>query len=157
MPVLLEVVGEGTCRREWEQLAADLRLGARVRFLGRVDEATLRRAYARATVFCMPGVAELQSLATLEAMASGAAVVAADAMALPHPVDEGRNGWLYPPGDVATLSDRLLRVLSNLPVARRMGEHSRRLAGQHDVDVTLNTFEALYAEARRHSRTGSHR
>ena len=57
-------------------------------------------AYARAAVFCMPGIAELQSLVTLEAMASGTPVIAADAMALPHLVRPGRNGWLYRPGDV---------------------------------------------------------
>ncbi|WP_380164303.1 glycosyltransferase [Jannaschia sp. R86511] len=147
LPVRLDVVGDGTCRREWEQLAVDLRLGSRARFLGRVDEDVLRHAYASATVFCMPGVAELQSLATLEAMASGAAVVAADAMALPHLVEEGANGWLFPPGDVAALADRLLRVLADREGARRMGEHSRRLAAGHDIETTLDAFEAVYAEA----------
>ena len=49
------------------------------------------QAYAAADVFAMPGVAELQSIATLEAMASGLPVVAADAMALPHLVGPART------------------------------------------------------------------
>ena len=147
VPARLEVVGDGTCRQAWEQLAADLGLAGRVRFHGRVDEATLRQAYARCTLFCMPGVAELQSLATLEAMASGAAVVAADAMALPHLVEQGANGWLYPPGDVVALADRLARVLADPAGARRMGRHSRLLAERHDLGATLDTFEEIYREA----------
>lgn len=144
----LEVVGEGSCRTDWEQLGASLGLGGRVVFRGRVDEADLRRAYDRAAVFCMPGVAELQSLATLEAMASGAPVVAADAMALPHLVEQGGNGWLYPPGDVAALADRLRRVLDDPDRAARLGRRSRELALAHDQDRTLETFEELYDLAR---------
>lgn len=146
VPARLEVVGEGSCRQEWEELARALGLDGRVAFLGRVDEAGLRRAYARCTLFCMPGVAELQSLATLEAMASGAAVVAADAMALPHLVEQGRNGWLYPPGDVAALADRLAVVLADPVAARRMGAHSRTMAGRHDLGATLDAFEEIYRE-----------
>lgn len=154
LQVRLEVVGDGTCRREWEQVAAQLGIAGRVAFRGFVPEAELREAYARCTVFCMPGVAELQSLATLEAMASGAPVVAADAMALPHLVHDGRNGWLYPPGDVAALSDRLQRVLGAPARAREMGTESRRIAETHDARATLERFEELYRRATVLSRTG---
>jgi len=94
LPAALEVVGDGARREEWAALAAGLGLGERVRFRGFVSEEELLAAYARAAVFVMPGVAELQSLATLEAMAAGTPVIAADAMALPHLVRPGRNGGL---------------------------------------------------------------
>ena len=54
----------------------------------------------RGTVFAMPSIAELQSIATMEAMASGLPVVAANAMALPHLVHDGENGYLFEPGDI---------------------------------------------------------
>ena len=53
----------------------------------------------RATVFAMPSIAELQSIATMEAMASALPVVAANAMALPHLVHHGENGYLFEPGE----------------------------------------------------------
>jgi len=40
-----------------------------VRFLGTVDDDAHVAAYRRCRVFCMPGIAELRSLVTLEAMA----------------------------------------------------------------------------------------
>jgi len=46
----------------------------------------------------MPCPNELQSIATLEAMASGLPVVAANAVALPELIEDGRNGVLFPPG-----------------------------------------------------------
>ncbi|WP_326686131.1 glycosyltransferase [Streptomyces sp. NBC_01795] len=56
-------------------------------------------------------------MVTMEAMAAGKPVVAADAMAQPHPVHPGRNGYLFPPGDVRALADRLMELLDD-PAAR---------------------------------------
>ncbi|MGH3730614.1 MAG: glycosyltransferase [Micromonosporaceae bacterium] len=139
-----EIVGQGACRQTWEELAGSLGLAERVRFLGYVDDAELLRAYARCDAFCMPGVAELQSLVTLEAMAAGKPVVAADAMALPHLVRPGENGYLFPPGDVAALADGLLGVLADPAVTTRMGAASRRIVAGHDLGNTLDEFENLY-------------
>lgn len=91
----------------------------RVRFHGFVPEDDLVAAYARASVFCMPGIAELQSLVTLEAMAAGNPVIAADAMALPHLVRPGRNGWLFQPGNVGELATHLTTLLGTRHYASR--------------------------------------
>ncbi|MFT7839055.1 glycosyltransferase [Saccharothrix sp. BKS2] len=142
-----EVVGDGSCRAAWESLARDLGIADRVRFRGFVPEEELLDAYAAADVFCMPGIAELQSLATMEAMAAGRPVVAADAMALPHLCRPGRNGWLFTPGDVRGLADRLHAVLADPAVTARMGAASGELIAAHALDGTLETFERLYARA----------
>ncbi|MEV1121444.1 glycosyltransferase [Actinosynnema sp. NPDC049800] len=142
-----EIVGDGSCRAEWELLARDLGISDRVRFRGFVSEDELLDAYAAADVFCMPGIAELQSLATMEAMAAGKPVVVADAMALPHLCKPGRNGWLFTPGDVRGLADRLHAVTVDPAVTARMGAASGDLIAAHAIDTTLETFESLYARA----------
>jgi len=145
----VEIVGEGKCRRAWQELAGRLGIAGDVTFHGHVDENALVAAYLRADVFCMPGVAELQSLATMDALAAGKPVVAADAMALPHLVRPGETGWLYPPGDIAALADRLRRLLDD-PAARvRMGAAGRELIAQHAMGSTLDRFEALYRGVRK--------
>jgi glycosyltransferase involved in cell wall biosynthesis len=143
--VRLEVVGDGACRATWQALAERLGVADRVHFAGFVSEDDLLDAYARAAVFCMPGIAELQSIATMEAMAAGLPVVAADAMALPHLVVPGRNGWLYPPGDVPALTDRLATLLADPALRARMGAESVELAGRHELGGTLARFEAIYS------------
>lgn len=140
----LEIIGEGVMREEWTGLAAELGIGTRTRFPGFVDEDELVAAYKRASVFCMPGIAELQSIVTLEAMAAGTPVIAANAMALPHLVRPGRNGWLFTPGDVPELSTRLAALLGDAEMRRRMGAASLELVAQHGLGATLSTFEGIY-------------
>jgi glycosyltransferase involved in cell wall biosynthesis len=141
----LEIVGDGDQRRALEQQARRLGIEDRVRFPGRVSDAELRRILTEATVFAMPSTAELQSIATMEGMASGLPVVAADAMALPHLVKDGENGYLFPPRDVDALADRLERVL-RMPYEdyEVMQRASLRLLEPHDIDTTISVFERLY-------------
>ncbi|MCW0214200.1 MAG: glycosyltransferase [Pseudonocardia sp.] len=141
----LEIVGDGSRRAEWTALADRLGVADRVVFHGFVEEAELVAAYRRCAVFCMPGVAELQSLVTLEAMAAGKPVVAADAMALPHLVRPGRNGWLFPPGDVDALAAALLALLRDRDGRARMGAVSREIVAGHALEATLDAFEDVYA------------
>lgn len=146
LPAHLDIVGDGARRADWTALAASLGIAERVTFHGFVSEEELLAAYARADVFCMPSIAELQSIATLEAMAAGTPVVLADAMALPHLVRQGRNGWLFPPGDVAQLSRRLGTLLADAGLRARMGAVSREIVAEHAIDATLDRFEGLYRQ-----------
>jgi glycosyltransferase involved in cell wall biosynthesis len=148
--IRLEIVGDGSRRAAWEDMATVLGIRERVVFRGFVSEDALVEAYARCDVFCMPGIAELQSLATMEAMAAGKPVIAADAMALPHLVRPGRNGWLYPPGDVPVLAGHLLCLLTDPDGRARMGGASRQFIAEHTLDRTLDAFESLYHQALDH-------
>lgn len=145
-PVRVELVGDGSERKRLEERVAELGIGGRVTFRGFVSDEDLVQAYQRCAVFCMPGTAELQSLATMEAMAAGKPIVAADAMALPHLVRPGHNGWLYKPGDVAGLARLLADVVSDVDRRAEMGKASRELIAAHDIENTLNAFEQLYRD-----------
>lgn len=141
----LEIVGGGDQEARLKLLAAQLGVTERVTFAGYVDEAYLRNALTRASVFAMPSIAELQSISTMEAMASGLPIVAADAMALPHLVHDGENGFLFEPGNVAQLADRLTTLLS-MPHDEilRFKQESLKIVAAHDIQRTLDTFESLY-------------
>lgn len=141
----VELVGDGGERERLQKLAESLKIASRVSFLGHVTDDELPGIYERATVFVMPSIAELQSIATMEAMASGRPVIAADAMALPHLVHDGDNGYLFPPGDVEALAERLRRVLAaDQKELSRLSENSLHLIQSHDIQRTLGIFEDLY-------------
>ena len=112
LDVAVDILGDGDQRQKLIALVEELGLKDRIRVPGRVSYDELRSTLNRASVFAMPSIAELQSITTMEAMASGLPVVAADAMALPHLVTHGVNGYLYPPRDVDALAARLTDVLS---------------------------------------------
>ena len=146
--VHLEIVGGGDERKNLEGRVAAMGLGRRVSFLGHVDDDELRRAYLRASVFCQPGTAELQSLVSLEAMSASKPVVLANAMALPHLVEDGVNGYLFAPRDPADLAVKLNAVLGQSPERlAAMGEASHAKAVRHGIDETMDTFERLYRGA----------
>lgn len=141
----LELVGGGDQENNLKSLASSLGVRDRVHFAGYVETAYLRAALTRATVFAMPSIAELQSIATMEAMASGLPVVAANAMALPHLVHHGENGFLFEPGNVEEFAARLTDVLT-MPEddLRFFKQESLKIIEAHDIQRTLDTFEALY-------------
>lgn len=141
----LVLVGIGSQESQLRRMADRLGVTEHVYWLGFVPDQRLPAVYAAADVFCMPGTAELQSLVTLEAMASGLPVIAADAMALPHLVRPGVNGYLYRPGDLETLAQYASELLSEPATRDRMGRASRALASRHGLDRTLAAFEQLYA------------
>lgn len=143
--ISLDIIGDGEQRDRLAAQIAELGLQDRVRMQGHIDDAALRRAYRQADVFCQPGTAELQSLVSLEAMSASRPVVLANALALPHLVDEGVNGYLFEPGDAKDLARKLERVLSASDEDRRaMGERSFAKASAHGIDHTTDSFEQLY-------------
>ncbi|MEZ7905085.1 MAG: glycosyltransferase, partial [Aquiluna sp.] len=141
----LRLVGDGGERERLERQASQLGILDRVEFLGHVTDQELSRIYEHCTVFVMPSIAELQSIATMEAMASGRPVIAADAMALPHLVHDGDNGYLFPPDDADALKERLELVLSaDDKELARLSENSLHLIQSHDIATTIRIFEDLY-------------
>ncbi|HEV7948524.1 MAG TPA: glycosyltransferase, partial [Glaciihabitans sp.] len=141
----LEFVGGGDQENALKALATSLGVRHRVHFAGYVEDEYLRNALTRATVFAMPSIAELQSIATMEAMATALPIVAADAMALPHLVHDGENGFLFEPGNVDELAARLTDVLT-MPEEelQRFKRESLKIVEAHDIQRTLDTFENLY-------------
>ncbi|MEV7045246.1 glycosyltransferase family 4 protein [Amycolatopsis sp. NPDC051061] len=142
--VRADLVGDGTRRPELETLAAELGVTDRVTFHGFVSDAELVHRYAEADVFCMPGTAELQSLATMEAMAAGLPVIAADALALPHLVHHDENGYLFEPGAITTISRWIAELAADPDLRARMSEASRTIVARHDIEDALATFETQY-------------
>ncbi|WED42141.1 glycosyltransferase [Legionella cardiaca] len=142
-----EIVGEGEILEKLKKLAASLNVSGRIHFLGAISDEKLRKVYLRATLFCMPGTAELQSLATLEAMSASLPVILADALALPHLVIEGKNGYLFQPGNTNELAKKINKILV-LPEDERlkMGREGHAMAKKHDIQKTLSTFELLYVK-----------
>jgi glycosyltransferase involved in cell wall biosynthesis len=148
LDVKLDIVGGGDLLKTLEHQAKSLGIADRVHLTGYVTEEELRASYTRATIFGMPSIAELQSIATMEAMASGLPVVAANAMALPHLVRDGENGFLFEPGDAQQLADKL-EFLLRLPQEQlnTFKNASLKFIEAHDLQRTILTFERIYRGA----------
>jgi glycosyltransferase involved in cell wall biosynthesis len=142
----LVLVGMGKLRAPLEAMARKMGVADRVTFTGFVPDEELAAIYGVGDVFVIAGTAELQSIATMEAMASGLPVLAVDATALPELVHDGENGYLFADGDVRTLARRAVEILSDPDLRARMGRRSLEIIEAHDEKRTLREYERLYRE-----------
>lgn len=124
----LEIAGAGDFRPQLEVLAKSLDLGARVRFLGRIDEseklALLRRAWG--LVFASPK--EGWGITNLEAAACGTPVVASDSPGIRESVRDGSTGFLVRHGDTRAMADAMSRLASDASLVARLGVNARAFA-----------------------------
>lgn len=112
--LLLGGDGKASHRRASERLAASLRLGDRVEFLGRVADAA--PLYHRCRAAVLSTHYEGLPLVLIDYMAAGCAAVGSDAPGVNDIIEPGVNGWRFPCGDDATLAQILTRVLAAGPV-----------------------------------------
>ncbi|HEY6073740.1 MAG TPA: glycosyltransferase, partial [Anaerolineales bacterium] len=140
----LALVGYGLQEQALRQQARDLGLGAHVSFVGYVPPADLPALYNSADVFVMPSPEELQSIATLEALACGKPILAADARALPELVQPGINGYLFRPGDSASAAGGMKRMLDSRDEWPRMGQCAVEGVQRHSLTRSIQKFEDLY-------------
>lgn len=145
LDVKVDIVGVGEDKQRLMRLATQHDVSDRVTFHGMLSDEELRDVLHRGTVFAMPSRAELQCIAAMEAMATALPVVAANAMALPHLVHPGENGFLFEPGDIDEFARRLTTVLTlPQPELDRMKRASLETVGRHGLEKTVDIFEALY-------------
>jgi glycosyltransferase involved in cell wall biosynthesis len=139
------IAGSGSEENKLRSLARKLGIGGRIIFTGFVPACNLPALYRAADVFIMPGTAELQSIATMEAMATGLPIIAADAMALPELVHDGVNGLLFQPSDQTSLVRCIEATLSSASLRERLGQASLREIQKHEINYSASSFEKLYA------------
>jgi glycosyltransferase involved in cell wall biosynthesis len=115
----LVVVGKGSRAAAVERLVADL--PGRVEHVPELPPAGVAAALDEATVLVLPSRYEGLGRVVIEAFARGRGVVASRAGGILDLVDHGREGLLVGLDDVDELADALVRVLSDGPLAERLG------------------------------------
>lgn len=139
------VVGAGPelarCRRfvERHELSED------IVFTGFVPDEDLPSYYAAADVLTIASRFETQGMVALEAMACGTPVVAVDYRAFPEYIQDGENGFLFPPGDVSGFHMSVLAALEGEETVR---QRARETASRFSWERCTERLVALYEEMR---------
>jgi glycosyltransferase involved in cell wall biosynthesis len=141
--VPLHVAGEGPLRDELEQLA--VRLGAPVRFLGRLDREALTRELAAAAMLLLPSrYHEFAGYAALEAMAAGVPVLVTTLGAPPELAGQERS---IPPNDPEALATRMAELWDEPDLRGRDGDAVLARANDgHGERAYLRSLMSVYAE-----------
>lgn len=144
------VVGDGPERPRLERVARSAGVESRVIFLGVRQDVPAIVALLDVAVLCSHSVVETMSNAVLEYMAAAKPVVATRVGSIPEQVEEGKTGFLVGPGDAEGLADRIVQLLQDPVLRRRMGEAGRERVRDHFtlermVAETGELFERLAA------------
>lgn len=141
-PRHLLILGDGPERSALECLAQELALDD-VRFEGTTDD--VRPYLDAADVYVSASASEGMSLALLEAMAAGLAVVATRIPANEFLVRHENSGILVPPNDVRALARALTRLLTAPTLAHRLGAQARAIAERtFSLERSAALHEQLY-------------
>jgi 1,2-diacylglycerol 3-alpha-glucosyltransferase len=140
----LVLAGSGTQRQALESRAEALGVRDRVTFTGFVPDDDLPKLYTLAHIFVIAGIAELQSIVTMEAMASGLPILAAEVMALPELVHHEQNGYLFPKDDSESLAAAAIKLLTDEPLRQKMAQKSLDIIQPHDLRNVIKQYESLY-------------
>ena len=125
----------------------------RVRFHGRLSQLAVAELLRGADVVCAPSFGpETAGAALLEALASGAAVVASQIRGYDEVVTHEANGLLVPPRDVRGLAAAVSRLLGDAALRRRLSKQALRTARRYDWERVTGEVEEVYAEVARRRR-----
>lgn len=132
----LVLAGDGEMRPQVEALILQLELKDKVRITGWISSNQVRAEILAARALVLPSFAEGLPVVIMEAMALRRPVLTTFVAGIPELVRPGKNGWLFPPGDVDELAAALEDCLNQpVEVLERMGDAAhRRVLARHDID-----------------------
>jgi colanic acid/amylovoran biosynthesis glycosyltransferase len=152
--VELDLVGRGELHEALALSAAQLGLGARVRFHGGLTEPEVAELLAGADVFVLPSIVVASSgqmegipVSLMEAMAVGVSVITTRISGIPELVRDGETGLLVAPADPAALAAAFERVLGEdtATLRARLDAGRALIEAQFDLGASGRTMAALIA------------
>jgi glycosyltransferase involved in cell wall biosynthesis/2-polyprenyl-3-methyl-5-hydroxy-6-metoxy-1,4-benzoquinol methylase len=152
--LLVVAGGQGWLTDDLPQVAAELGIADRVKFLGYVQEADLRVLYSAAKLFVYPSIFEGFGLPPLEAMACGAPVITSNTSALPEVM--GDAAILIDPHNSEELCQMMQKVLRNDELRFGMRQQSlaraQLFSWERTAEATLAVYEAVCPEHSKEAR-----
>lgn len=128
-------------------LAKSLGMAERITIPGWLEEDAGERIFRTCDIYVLPAYFEGMPVSILEAMAYGKPIVSTPVGGIPELVEDGRNGYLVPPGDSAALAARLRTLLADPSLRQRMGGESLLMLGERfNIHRIVEQLVVLYQE-----------
>lgn len=118
----LVIAGTGPEGAALKQLATDLKVSARVEFVGRLDRDDMACRLRECRLALNPSRIDNMPNSVLEALASGVPVVSTNVGGVPFIVQDERTALLVDAGDVSAMAQAMLRVLREPALAARLSQ-----------------------------------
>ncbi len=113
------------------------------------DKEEIAKMYQAADVYVLPSYREGLPLTLFEAMASGLPIVATPVNGVPYEMIEPDNGFLVPYGDINALKEKILLILNDKNLAKKISENNRKRAQDYDWDKIADRTLRVYTEVQK--------
>jgi glycosyltransferase involved in cell wall biosynthesis len=150
------MVGEGACRAQHMEYAAQIGIADRVTWTGLVEDPIAEGVYSAADVVCqLSRWQEAFGFVIAEAMACRKPVIGTSVGGIPEVVGDGTTGFLVPPRQPAVAAQRILQLLGDAALRQRMGDAGRaRVEELFDLRRNVAELMALYGISNDPARAG---
>jgi N-acetyl-alpha-D-glucosaminyl L-malate synthase BshA len=145
IPAKLMMVGDGPEKAKAEQLCIELGIQNKVIFFGNSNE--IDQILSFSDLFLLPSETESFGLAALEAMAWSVPVISSNSGGLPEVNFDGVSGYLSNVGDVDSMAENAIKILSDNKTLTKFKENALDIAKQFDIKNILPLYENLYLKA----------
>jgi N-acetyl-alpha-D-glucosaminyl L-malate synthase BshA len=145
IPAKLMMVGDGPEKAKAEQLCIELGILNKVIFFGNSHE--IDQILSFSDLFLLPSETESFGLAALEAMAWSVPVISSNSGGLPEVNFDGVSGYLSNVGDVDSMAENAIKILSDNKTLTKFKENALDVAKQFDIKNILPLYENLYLKA----------
>jgi glycosyltransferase involved in cell wall biosynthesis len=119
------MIGDGPERSPLEQLAQNLGIASKVKFLGPQSRSQVADAMRGCSIFALPSSYEGLGCVYLEAMSAQKPVIACRGQGIDEIIRHGQNGFLVNPNDPDDLARALTVLLEDASLRRQLGEQAR--------------------------------
>lgn len=141
----VDLVGEGPLRQTLVDLVREQGLAVHVHFHGHVDHKALAGLLAESDIFVTPALSDGNNVSLNEAMACGCFPIATNIPANAQWVHDGRNGYLYPSGNVDLLAQAIEKASGNAPLRQAAKAENRAIVETRaDWRVCVKRMETIY-------------
>jgi glycosyltransferase involved in cell wall biosynthesis len=147
--VSLVIAGDGPDRPRLDALAAELRLGERVRFLGAQQRETVLGLLAAADAEVLSSGWENFPHSVIEGLAVGTPVIATGVGGVAEIVTDGENGLLVPPGDPEAFAAAIRRFFADPELRERLRSAAPGSVARFAPQPVYERLEELLREAAR--------
>ncbi|MDB5104242.1 MAG: glycosyl transferase group 1 [Fibrobacteres bacterium] len=144
--------GSGPDLPRLKKRVADKGLERHVRFLGRVPDEHMGACYARADLFVLPSRSSVNppdvegfGIVFLEAGACGTPSLGGNSGGVPDAVIDGKTGFLVDPEDPRAIADRILQLMDDRDLLRRLGEAAKAHAEASSWDKACGRYFEAFA------------
>lgn len=140
------VVGEGPLRSELDALVQHHGLNDLVVLPGWIQDAA-EKALPAFDIFFMSSLWEAMSIAILEAMAAGKAIVATRVGENPHVLDDGVEGVLVDRGDIRGMKEAIERLVCDPKYRVKLGQAAAcKVRQRFTIQQMTDAYETIYQE-----------